>query len=103
MIMLLSGIRRSEHQVSKKIKDVVSKKIRDVMVCCYIKTLGKSLHNPLTFGGLSTSPPHLDAFKTGYLTPSTLQNRTNNPPSGFGRWFCYSNAFLSSSFIIYFR
>ena len=26
-------------------------------------------------------------FKTGYLTPSTLQNRTNNPPSGFGRWF----------------
>jgi len=41
------------------------------------------------------TPSHLEGgllypltFKTGYLTPSPFQNRTNHPPSGFGGMFC---------------
>jgi hypothetical protein len=45
-----------------------------------------------------TSPQN---YKTRYSIPWTFQNRSNNPLSGFGRWFCNSSTVLSFLFYLF--
>jgi hypothetical protein len=41
-------------------------------------------------------------YKTGFSTPRTFQNWSNNHPNGFGQRFCYNDGSFVFFFFIFF-